>query len=117
MPLTILVTGGAGYIGSHTILELLNAGHSVICVDNCCNAYHDQSEKLPESLKRVQEITGKEVNFQRIDIRDKKPLDDVFKKVCLLIKCKLLIYLIKLLAMVVVLANGFQLLGIHLCIK
>jgi UDP-glucose 4-epimerase len=84
MPLTILVTGGAGYIGSHTIVELLGVGHSVICLDNGCNAYHDQSQKLPESLKRVQEITGKEVIYYTVDIRDKKSLDDVFKKVCLL---------------------------------
>jgi len=81
MPLTILITGGAGYIGSHTILELLNVGHSVICVDNVCNAYYDRKEKLPESLRRVEEITGKSVTFYVVDIRDKSALNEVFKKV------------------------------------
>jgi UDP-glucose 4-epimerase len=81
MSLNVLVTGGAGFIGSHTIVELLNVGHKVICVDNCCNAYLAEGEKLPESLKRVQEITGKTVTFDAVDIRDKKALDGVFKKV------------------------------------
>lgn len=77
----VLVTGGAGYIGSHTILELLNHGHSVICVDNLCNAYQAEGDTLPESLKRVQEITSKTVKFLSVDIRDKNALDGVFKKV------------------------------------
>lgn len=79
--MNILITGGAGFIGSHTILELLKVGHTVICVDNGCNAYKDEKEKLPESLKRVQAITGKEVIFYTVDIRDKKALAEVFKKV------------------------------------
>ena len=53
---TILVTGGAGYIGSHTCVELLNAGYEVVVVDNLCNS-------CKESLKRVEEITGKPVTF------------------------------------------------------
>lgn len=61
MPLTILVTGGAGYVGSHTTLELLIAGHSVICVDNLSNAYKDDTAALPEGLRRVQNITGQQV--------------------------------------------------------
>jgi UDP-glucose 4-epimerase len=81
MPMTILITGGAGFIGSHTVLELLNVGHTVICVDNGCNAYIDAKEKLPESLKRVQEITEKTVIFYNVDIRDKNALGEVFKKV------------------------------------
>lgn len=85
MTLTVLTTGAAGFIGSHTALELLNAGHSVIAVDNCCNAYHDKSEPLPESLKRVEDITGKKVIFYSVDIRDKNALNSVFKKVSLLI--------------------------------
>jgi UDP-glucose 4-epimerase len=79
--LTVLTTGGAGFIGSHTVIELLNEGHSVIAVDNCCNAYHDKNEPLPESLKRVEDITGKKVTFYSVDIRDKNAISLVFKKV------------------------------------
>ena len=61
----ILVTGGAGYIGSHTCVELLNAGYDVVVVDNLYNA----SEK---ALERVEEITGKKVVFYNADIRDKE---------------------------------------------
>lgn len=80
MPLHILVTGGAGFVGSHTVLELLNAGHQVICIDNLCNAFGAENSKLPESLKRVQELTGKTVSFYDVDIRDKCGLQEVFKK-------------------------------------
>jgi len=68
----ILVTGGAGYIGSHTCLELLQAGHKVIVVDNLVNSKE-------ESLKRVQELTGKSLRFQKIDLLDSKALDAVFE--------------------------------------
>lgn len=81
MILTILVTGGAGYVGSHTVLELLNAGHSVVCVDNLCNAFSEKGATLPESLKRVQIITGKNIIFYPVDIRDNVAIADVFKKV------------------------------------
>ena len=69
----ILVTGGAGYIGSHTCVELLNAGYDVVVVDNLYNA----SEK---SLERVKEITGKDLTFYNADIRDKEALDKIFEK-------------------------------------
>ena len=61
--MNILVTGGAGYIGSHTCLELLNAGHSVTVLDNYCNSN-------PESLSRVERITGKTIARVEADIRD-----------------------------------------------
>ena len=64
----ILVTGGAGFIGSHTVVELLNAGHEVVIVDNLCNS----SKK---SLTRVKQITGKDVKFYKLDIRDEKKLN------------------------------------------
>jgi UDP-glucose 4-epimerase len=67
----ILVTGGAGYIGSHTCLELLEAGYEVTVVDNLCNS----SE---ESLRRVQKLTGKSLQFQNVDLRDSDALDKVF---------------------------------------
>jgi len=67
----ILVTGGAGYIGSHTCLELLQAGYKVVVVDNLSNS----SE---ESLKRVQELTGKSLDFHQVDLLDHDGLDAVF---------------------------------------
>jgi UDP-glucose 4-epimerase len=69
---TILVTGGAGYIGSHTCLELLNAGYDVVVVDNLDNG----SE---ESLRRVQELTGKTLEFHKVDICDRPALQKVFE--------------------------------------
>lgn len=68
---TILVTGGAGYIGSHTVLQLLEQDYQVVVLDNLSNA----SE---QSLQRVAEITGKSVVFQEGDIRDAAVLDQVF---------------------------------------
>jgi UDP-glucose 4-epimerase len=69
----ILVTGGAGYIGSHTCVTLLEQGHEVVVVDNLMNS----SEK---SLERVKEITGKEITFYKVDLLDKEKLDEVFSK-------------------------------------
>jgi UDP-glucose 4-epimerase len=69
----ILVTGGAGYIGSHTCVELLNAGDEVIVVDNLLNS------KM-ESLKRVEEITGKKLKFYQVDLLDQDKLESVFKE-------------------------------------
>jgi UDP-glucose 4-epimerase len=71
--MNILVTGGAGYIGSHTCVELLNAGHTVIAVDNLYNSKE-------ESLKRVQEITRKPLEFYPVDLLDKDGLESVFSK-------------------------------------
>lgn len=81
MPLTILVTGGAGYVGSHTVLELLNAGHSAVVVDNLCNSFCEPGAALPEALRRVQIITGKNIIFYPIDIRDGAALKGVFERV------------------------------------
>ena len=69
--MNILVTGGAGYIGSHTIVELINSGYAVTAVDNLINS----SE---ESLARVQQITNKPVDFHEFDLRDKARLDELF---------------------------------------
>ena len=69
--MNILLTGGAGYIGSHTIIELDKAGHSVVVVDNLVNSN-------PESLKRVAKIIGKEIPFYEVDVRNKKDLSKVF---------------------------------------
>ncbi len=67
----VLVTGGAGYIGSHTSVELLNAGHEVVCIDNFMNSKF-------EAVKRVEKITGKSVKFYEGDIRDRQILDKIF---------------------------------------
>ncbi len=69
--MTILVTGGAGYIGSHTCVELLNSGYDVIVMDNLYNS-------SKEALYRVEEITGKELKFYNADILDKEALDFIF---------------------------------------
>ena len=69
----VLVTGGAGYIGSHTVVELLQDGKEVIIVDNLCNSN-------PIVLDRIREITKKDFKFYEIDITDEKKLDIVFKE-------------------------------------
>lgn len=69
----ILVTGGAGYIGSHTVLELVQAGKEVLVVDNLCN-----SSEVP--LERVTKLTGKKIPFVKADIRDSEQLEEVFNK-------------------------------------
>lgn len=69
--MNILVTGGAGYIGSHTCVALLEAGHTVIIADNLCNS-------KAEIIDKIKQITNKEVNFYKIDITDGKALDEIF---------------------------------------
>ena len=69
----VLVTGGAGYIGSHTCVELLNAGHEVFVVDNLCNGHK-------VALDRVRGITNCELQFMNADIRDTNTLDKTFNR-------------------------------------
>jgi UDP-glucose 4-epimerase len=69
--MNVLVTGGAGYIGSHTCVELLEAGHEVVVVDNLANSKE-------ESLRRVQALTGRSLTFHKVDLRDRTALDAVF---------------------------------------
>ncbi len=70
--MNILVTGGAGFIGSHTLIELYKAGHTAVVVDNLSNSN-------PESLRRVAEIIGvPEIPFCKVDIRDREGLERVF---------------------------------------
>lgn len=71
--MAILVTGGAGYIGSHTVIELQNAGYEVVVCDNLCNSSR-------KSLERVEKITGKPVKFYLADILDHAAMDDIFTK-------------------------------------
>ena len=69
----ILVTGGAGYIGSHTILALLEAGYEVVAVDNYCNS-------SPESLRRVRELAGRDFAVEQADCRDRAAVEALFRK-------------------------------------
>lgn len=71
--MAILITGGAGYIGSHTCVELLESGYDIVVIDNYCNS-------CPESLERVKKITGKDFRYYECDIRDKEGLDKIFKE-------------------------------------
>ncbi len=71
--MAILVTGGAGYIGSHTSIELLNAGYDIVIVDNFSNSNH-------VSLDRIKEITEKDFAFHEVDLLDKESLDKVFRE-------------------------------------
>lgn len=69
--MNILVTGGAGYIGSHTVLELLNRGNDVVVVDNLSNSKE-------EALRRVEDISGRSLTFYKTDLLNKNGLDDIF---------------------------------------
>ena len=71
--MSVLVTGGAGYIGSHTVVELLKAGQEVVIVDNYSNS-------KPEVLNRIKTITGKAPTFYEVDVLDREALDAVFSK-------------------------------------
>jgi len=70
---TILVTGGAGYIGSHACLELLEAGYRVVVVDNLCNSKSD-------SLSRVEELSGRDIQFHLADLRDRAAIGELFRQ-------------------------------------
>lgn len=69
----ILVTGGAGFVGSHSVIELINAGYSVVVLDNFVNASH-------ECIKRVEEITGTKLIMYNVDLTDKEAIQNIFKK-------------------------------------
>ena len=69
----LLITGGSGYIGSHTCVELLRAGHELVVVDNLCNSRQ-------ESLERVQAIAGRNLEFHKVDLLDRRQLEEVFRK-------------------------------------
>ena len=71
--MAILITGGAGYIGSHTMVEFLNAGRELVVVDNFMNS-------KPEALERVKKITGKDFKFFQVDLLDKEALDKVVRE-------------------------------------
>lgn len=71
--MNILVAGGAGYIGSHTCVELLEAGHNVICADNLMNSKY-------EAIKRVEQITGKKIKFYKVDLTDYETSRVVFEE-------------------------------------
>ena len=71
--MSILVTGGAGYIGSHTCVELLNAGKEVVILDNFVNS-------KPEVLDRIRKITGKDFRFYEVDLLDREGIDRVFSE-------------------------------------
>jgi UDP-glucose 4-epimerase len=74
--MAILVTGGAGYIGSHTCVELLNAEYEIVVLDNFINSKQ-------ESLKRISEITGQQFKFYNVDLLDERKVDDVLEKTIL----------------------------------
>ena len=69
--MNILVTGGAGYIGSHTCVALLEAGHKVIVADNLCNS-------KAETIEKVKQITNKGISFYKLDVTDEAALDTIF---------------------------------------
>ena len=71
MNMSVLVTGGAGFIGAHTCIELLESGHQVVVIDNLCNSN-------PKSLDRVRQLTGKHLDFYQGDVRDEALLSSVF---------------------------------------
>lgn len=71
--MSILLTGGAGYIGSHTCVEMINAGHDVVVID-------DFSNSSPEAMRRIEQITGKKVKLYEADVKDKCVLEDIFSE-------------------------------------
>ena len=75
----VFVTGGAGFIGSHCVLALLEAGYDVVAIDNFANSVAD-GEKAA-ALERVEELTGKKLIFYHVDLLDRSALEDIFTKV------------------------------------
>jgi UDP-glucose 4-epimerase len=71
--MTVLVTGGAGYIGSHTTLALLESGYDVVVVDNFCNSH-------PEALRRVEKLAGRGLSVHRCDLREHAVLEEIFRQ-------------------------------------
>ena len=71
--MSVLVTGGAGYIGSHTVVELLNSGKDVVIIDNFSNS-------KPEVLENIKKITGKDFKFYEVDYLNRKELEKVFEE-------------------------------------
>ena len=71
--MNVLVTGGAGYIGSHTCVELLARGHNVVVIDNLVNS-------SAKAIERVEQIAGRDVAFYENDVRDRAALDRIFEK-------------------------------------
>ena len=69
--MSVLITGGAGFIGSHTAVEFLNAGYDIVIMDNFSNS-------KPESLKRIKTITGKDFKFYKADLLDVESMDRIF---------------------------------------
>lgn len=82
---TIFVTGGAGFIGSHCIVELLESGYEVVAIDNFSNSVIENNGESA-ALKRVEEITGKRVKFYNCDLLDKDKLQAIFNEVRIIYK-------------------------------
>ncbi|XP_046434608.1 UDP-glucose 4-epimerase-like [Neodiprion fabricii] len=76
---TVFVTGGAGYIGSHCVVELLECGYDVVAIDNFANSVTEDSGES-SALKRVEKITGKKVTFYNCDLINKEKLEEIFNK-------------------------------------
>lgn len=78
---TVLVTGGAGYIGSHCVVTLQEAGYEVVALDNFTNSVTgNKNESL--ALKRVEQITGKSIAFYKCDLLDIQAIEEIFQQVC-----------------------------------
>lgn len=104
---TILVTGGAGYIGSHCIVDLIGAGHEVIAIDNFANAVEDEDGS--PALQRAERITGKKITFYKADLLDKTEINDIFDKVSFCLKIVLItVCNSTLIAFVAHVINGFS---------
>lgn len=77
---TVLVTGGAGYIGSHCVVTLQLAGYAVVALDNFANSVNGTSYESAAALERVEQITGQPVKFYRCDLLNKHEVDDIFRQ-------------------------------------